>query len=217
AVAGGERAGNRAPRPGTGGGSVREPRRGHGIGEVLFRQQPPGLIDARSGDVRMDIDAARHHDHPASVQTWRAGGKVGDDAVTLDAHVAHLAVHAVRGIVHLPAADAQLRGGAHAPSRSRSERSVPAAVGGPASGGRNGSGTSSIRNAVPPSWIPATPVSTATAGRNDAALARGPMATLGSRASPPTSGSGTLAAEPITQAASISPAATSAAAPAWGR
>src|SRR5205823_11427154 len=59
---------------------------------------------------------------------------------------------------------------------------------------------------------------TATAGRNDAAaLARGPMATLGSRARPPDSGSGTLAGEPITQAASISPAATSAAAPAWGR
>src|SRR5207302_141884 len=161
--------------------------RGHGIRDVLFRKQPAALVDARTGDVRVDIDAARHHDHAPGVQSWGAGGKVGDDAVTLDAHVAHLAVHAVRGIVHRAAADAELRSSAQAPSRSRNERSAPAAVGGPASGGRSGRGTSSIRNAMPPSWIPATPVSTATAGWNVAVPARGPMATLGNPASPPTS------------------------------
>ena len=65
--------------------------------------------------------------------------------------------------------------------------------------------------------MPATPVSTATAGWKSAALARGPIPTAGSRVSLLTTGAGTLAGEPITNAASTSPASSSAAAPACGR
>ena len=73
-----------------------------------------------------------------------------------------------------------------------------------------------MRNAVPASWIPATPVSTATAGRKVAALAPGPMATLRTRASGVATGSGSVAGEPTMSAASAAPPLSSAAAPAAG-
>src|SRR5207249_8264125 len=192
---------DRAPAAGARDRAIVEPRSGHGIGRMLFREQPPGMIHARPGDRRVDVHATGHHDHAAGVEPRSARRQVGDDAVALDAHIAHDAVRpprpprppSVRGVVHRAAGDAQPRGLAHAPSRSRRARTVASVARAPSSDGRRGNGTSSMRNAVPPSWIPATPASTATAGWNVAALARGPVPTLPTRASAVATGTGRVA------------------------
>src|SRR2546422_171129 len=188
---------------------------------MLFGEQPPRVVHARPGDVRVDIHAPGHHDHAAGVEPRSARRQLGDDAVALDAHIAHDAVcpPPVRGVVHRAAGDTQPRRFAHAPAPRRSRRAwmvTRAARDPPPSDGRSGKGTSSMRNAVPPSWIPALPVSTATAGWNVAVLARGPMATLRTPASAVVTGSGRVAGVPMTSAASTSPPASSAAALACG-
>src|SRR5947208_1079883 len=217
AVSGRERARDRAPAAGARDRAIVEPRSGHGIGRMLFREQPPGMIHARPGDMRVDVDAAGHHDHAAGVESPSACRQLGYDAVALDAHVAHDAgPPSVRGVVHRAAGDAQLRGLAHGPSRSRRARMVTRAARAPSNDGRRGNGTSSMRNAVPPSWIPATPASTATAGWNVAALARGPITTLRTRASAVATGTGRAAGAPMTSAASTSPAPSSAPPPVCG-
>src|SRR2546425_11196027 len=150
---------------------------------MLFGEQPPRVVHARPGTVRVDVHAPGHHDHAAGVEPRRARRELGHDAVALDAHIAHHAVRRVRGVVHRAAGDPQPGGLAHTPSRSRKARTVTSAARALPSDGRSGRGTSSMRNAVPASWIPATPVSTATAGREGAAVAPGPTA-----AAPPPAG-----------------------------
>ena len=65
--------------------------------------------------------------------------------------------------------------------------------------------------------MPATPVSAATTGFQSAALARGPIATVATAASPRATEPGNVAGAPITSAASTSPPASRSAAPACGR
>src|SRR6266540_1831195 len=172
AIARGERAGDGAPGPRAPGRltspvRVVEPRRGHRIRRVLLRLQPAPVVHARSRDVRVDVHAARHHDHAARIQSRCTGWQFGDDLPVFDANVADDAGDSVRGIVHRAARNPQTlrlrHGDASLVARSRT---TTAAAGGPATEGRSGRGTSSMRNAIPPSWIPATPVSTATAGLN---------------------------------------------------
>src|SRR2546422_2335466 len=38
------------------------------VRRVLLREQAPAVVDARPGDVRMDVHAARHDDHAAGVE-----------------------------------------------------------------------------------------------------------------------------------------------------
>ncbi len=131
-----------------------EGRGGRRVGRALLGDQPPRVVHARPGDVRVDIHAPGHHDEAAGIEPRRAGGQVGDDAVALDAHIAHGSVHAVRRIVHRAAGDAEPGRRGHGASLSYRARTVSAAAArgpSPESAGRSGSGTSSIRNAVPPS------------------------------------------------------------------
>ena len=76
---------------------------------------------------------------------------------------------------------------------------------------------SSARTAMPPSWMPATPVSTTTVAPSAFSLALGPTTTQGMVRSAPLTDSGTLAAVPTTSAASISPRSSIRAAPSRGR
>src|SRR5216683_224104 len=155
----------------------------------------------------------------SGVEPGRVSRQLRHDVVVLDAHVPHHAVHPVRGVVYRAPGDPEAGGRGHAPSRSRRRRRVAAALGTwvCASAGLSGSGTSSIRNAVPPSWMPATPVSIATAGLKTAALARGPIATLGRPVSPRATESGSVCGAPTTSARSTAPLASNSAAPACGR
>src|SRR2546422_6736346 len=59
---------------------------------MLFGEQPPRVVHARPGDVRVDVHAPGHHDHAAGVEPRSARRQLGDDAVALDAHIAHDAV-----------------------------------------------------------------------------------------------------------------------------
>src|SRR2546425_3050351 len=126
----------------------------------------------------MDVHAARHDDHAAGVELGRLARQLGHDAAVLDAHVADGALRPVRRVVHGPPRDPEPRLAHDGPwvRRAARARTTSAATEGPESAGRSGSGTSSMRNAMPPSWIPATPVSIATLGRNGAVLTRGPIA-----------------------------------------
>src|SRR6202022_1838043 len=126
------------------------------------------------------------HDHAARVERRRRRGKERDDAAVLDADVAHFTVDAVRRIVHVAAGNAELAHGDAPPcmrracTRSRTPRTTrctaPRVSREPVSDGRRGSDTSSILSAVPPSWIPATPLSMTAAAPVASALslARGP-------------------------------------------
>src|SRR5262245_21703127 len=147
---------------------------------MLLREQPAGLIHAAAHDVRVHVHAARHHHHALGIEPPRVGLHIRYDASILDTDVVHLSVNPVRGIVDDSSHDADLLAGAHrAASRSARPCTTDNAVVGPESGTASGRGTSSMRNAVPGSWIPATPVSTAITGANPAVLARGPIATVG--------------------------------------
>src|SRR5215470_6267395 len=97
----------------------------------------------------MDVHTAGHHHQPPRIESRSARWEVRHDAPALDAYVAHHTVHVVGGIVHGAAGDTELGGSAH--SRSRSARTTSAVARRPSSTGRSGSGTSSIRKAVPPS------------------------------------------------------------------
>ena len=127
---------------------------------MLLGQQPAGVVAARAGDVRVDVHAAGHHDHAARVERRRAGGQSLDDPAVLDADVPHLAVDAVGRIVDGAAHDPEpLRCAhpvlpallAHRTRREQRGQRCPRADRGRPSGGRSGSGTSSMRYAMPPS------------------------------------------------------------------
>ena len=64
-------------------------------------------LTAGPGDVGVDVDPARHHDHPPRVDPASVPRHVGDDLAVLDADVAHLAGDAVGGVVHAAAGDPQ--------------------------------------------------------------------------------------------------------------
>ena len=78
-----------------------------GIRPVLLGCQPARGVDLRPRDVRVDVDAARHHDHAARVDPRRVVGHVLDDLAVAQADVAHLAGHAVGRVVDAPAGDAE--------------------------------------------------------------------------------------------------------------
>src|SRR2546422_11750359 len=191
------------------------------VRRVLLREQAPAVVDARPGDVRMDVHATRHDHHAAGVELGRVARQLGHDAPILDAHVADRAVRPLRAsrVVHGAPRDPEPRLAHDRPlvRRAARARTTSAATEGPESAGRSGSARSSMRNAVPPSWIPATPVSIATLGRNGAALARGPMAMVVTCPSVAATSWGTPAGEPTRRATSISPRASRTAAPACGR
>ena len=102
--------------------------------------------------MRVDIHAARHDDHPAGIERRNAVRQRGYDPSILDADIADLAVHALRGVVHRAADDAKpgrLAHGVCRPERARSapssRMSVSAAPRGVGRTGVSGRGTSSIR------------------------------------------------------------------------
>src|SRR5687767_10677194 len=129
----------------------------------------------------MDVHTARHDDHPSRVQARRARRNVFHHATVVDADVADLAVNTVGGIVDRTACNAQLAHAtprlARAASSSTSCAATASTDGEPVNDCRSGSGTSSVRSAVPAEWIPGTPVSIATTEPNGDSLARGPMTT----------------------------------------
>ncbi len=76
------------------------------MGAVLFRQQQPRRVHVGAGDMRMDVDGARHDDAAARVEGL-VGAPVrrrGDDAVALQPEIADL-VAAVGGIEDAAAGD----------------------------------------------------------------------------------------------------------------
>ena len=62
-------------------------------------------LTAGPGDVGVDVDPARHDDHPPRVDAAGVRRHVGDDLAVLDADVAHLAGDAVGGVVHAAGGD----------------------------------------------------------------------------------------------------------------
>ena len=127
AIAGRKGARHRPPGARARDRAILEPRRGQWIGRVLFGEQPPGVVHARPGDVRVHVHAAGHHHHAAGVQARSAHRHLCHDLVALDAHIAHDAVHPVRRVVHRAARDPESRGLGHVRSRSRSARTVTSA------------------------------------------------------------------------------------------
>ncbi len=87
---------------------------------LLGREAARG-VDLRPGDVRVDVDAARHDDPAAGVDLRRVIGDVVDDLAVAQADVAHLAVDAVGRVVDAAAGDAQRHA---APSPARAMRSA---------------------------------------------------------------------------------------------
>ena len=77
------------------------------VAAVLLGREPARGVDLRPGDVRVDVDAARHHDHAARVDPRRVLGHVVDHLAVAQADVAHLAGHAVGRVVDAPAGDAE--------------------------------------------------------------------------------------------------------------
>ncbi|EEF21831.1 conserved hypothetical protein [Ricinus communis] len=76
---------------------------------MIFGQQQPRQVCLAAADVRMQIDAARHHDHALRIVVaidGAVGGRV-DDAAIADIEVAQLAVDAVRGIVDAAASESR--------------------------------------------------------------------------------------------------------------
>src|SRR6185312_7471588 len=102
-------------------------------------------------EMGMDIDPARHDHHAFGIEGRDPGRKLPDDAPAVDADVTHLAVHSVSRIVDRATGDSQAFGAAHVPLALRARTAArrvdkaPVADRGAESGGRNGSGTSSIR------------------------------------------------------------------------
>ena len=95
---------------------------------------------------------------PRASSVGAPAGRRSHDAAALDADVPHLAVDAVGRVVDGAARDPEPLRRAHAVLPARRARTAPssaasvsAAERAPASGGRSGSGTSSMRYAVPPS------------------------------------------------------------------
>ena len=103
AVAGGERRGNETA--GAGAQHLRSIQRL--VAPVLGRELARG-VDLRPRDMGVDVDAAGHHDHPASVDPAGAGPDVGDHLAVLQAHVADVSVDVVGGVVDGAAADPDL-------------------------------------------------------------------------------------------------------------
>src|SRR5690606_25502588 len=123
-----------------------------------FGEQSATEIHAARGDVRVDVDTARHHYHPARIEARRVIGERLDDAAAIDADVAHRSADPVRGVVDLAARDAKR----HQRSTSaawahllESSAATIAALSGqgdsPGKTGRSGNGMSSILKAIPPS------------------------------------------------------------------
>src|SRR2546428_6517103 len=130
----------------------------------------------------MDAPPPRHDHHAAGVELGRIARQLGHDVTVLDAHVADPAVRprppVVRRVVHRAARDPEPRLAHDRPfvRRAASARTTSVATAGPESAGRSGRARAAMRNAGPPPWIPATPVSIATVGRDGAAPRRGPGA-----------------------------------------
>src|ERR687898_1504195 len=117
----------------------------------------------------MNVHPSRHDDHAASVESRCTLRHIGNHAPVLDADVSYFTVHAIRRVIQSSAGYSKPPDAGHtdpalsrmAPCSASSTSTVERVA---VSGGRSESGTSSIRYPVPPSWIPATPVSMATAG-----------------------------------------------------
>src|SRR5690606_894830 len=122
-----------------------------------------------------------------------------------DADVAHLAIDAVGRIVERAAQHAEL--GHTGPRRARASRpSTTSADSGPCNDGRSGSGTSSVRRAIPGEWMPGIVVSIRIAAApNVASLARGPMTTQLTPAIISTTRGDNAVASPTTSTTSIAP------------
>jgi hypothetical protein len=72
---------------------------------VLLWQQHAREVDARRGDVRVDVDATGHHHHPSCVDLWRIRRHIRHDLSVAHADIAHVAVDAIRGVVDGAAGD----------------------------------------------------------------------------------------------------------------
>ena len=68
---------------------------------MVLRHQPAREVEGAAGDVRVNVHAARHHDHAACVDRARARGEiaVGDDPAVRDAQILDHAVDPVGRIV----------------------------------------------------------------------------------------------------------------------
>ena len=100
AVAGGERRGDQAA-----GARAQQLGAVERVVAALVGRQLARGVDLRARDVGVDVDAAGHHDHPASVDPAGVGPDVGDHLAVLQAHVADLAVDVVGGVVDRAAGD----------------------------------------------------------------------------------------------------------------
>jgi hypothetical protein len=116
------------------------------------------VVTARACEVRVDINAARHDDHPACVQRRSTIGEGGHDSSVFHKQIAGLAVHSVSRIVNGSPNDTKLGRAAHreAPrswtaTASPSALSTSVAERGPERGGLSSSGISSMRYAMPAS------------------------------------------------------------------
>src|SRR5688572_18058745 len=136
---------------------------------MFLRQETPCEVDAAAGDVRVNVDAAGHHDHSARVDLLCGGGDGVDDRAGVDTDVANVTVDAIGRVVDAPTSDPQLRQSAllarfgrrasrvipSLGSRSRDSRAISPRITSagsrwPRIDGRSGNGTSSMRSAVPP-------------------------------------------------------------------
>src|SRR4029078_5319774 len=125
---------------------------------MLVGNQAARMVAARAGEVRVDVHPAGHDHHAPRIERRYAGRQALDDTTPLDADVPDLAIDSVGGVVDCAASDPEPLRGGHAVLPVRCARTTPrraasvsAAERGPPSGGRSGSGTSSMRYAVPPS------------------------------------------------------------------
>ena len=152
AVAGGERRGH-----GPAGAGPHDRGALDDVGAVLLGRELARGVDRRPGDVGVDVDPARHDDHPVGVDRAGVGGHVVDDLAVLHADVALLAGDAVGGVVDAAAGDPQHQ------RRSSMAASTSSTLGRSLwRGARSGIGTPSMRWAVPATSMPSTAVAKAT-------------------------------------------------------
>src|SRR4051812_14886300 len=95
---------------------------------MLFRKEPAGVIAAGTGQVRVDVNSTRHHNHAARIESRGTVRQVLYNPTAFDTDVPYFAIDTVGRIVDCSARDSELLRVAHARLRGSPARTAPASA-----------------------------------------------------------------------------------------